>query len=70
MKLIYPNGTIVEAKERPANFTGTVAYEKGKNYYLNGRFHRDGGLPVREWSDYNSYYSYWVNGKRTGYFVP
>jgi hypothetical protein len=67
LKLIYPDSTIVEAKDRPSNFTGTVEYEEGKNFYLNGMLHRDGGLPA---VDYTVYMSYWVNGNITGRFYP
>jgi cytochrome c-type biogenesis protein CcmE len=67
-KLTYLDGTVVEAVRIPAAFTGAVDYINGdKVYFVNGKLHRDGGLPAQElvagWDEY------YVKGKRTGQFV-
>lgn len=63
MKLTYSYETIVENEELPDNFTGKVEYENGSVVYqLNGKLHRDGGLPAVISKYVQSYY---VNDKIT-----
>jgi hypothetical protein len=75
IKLIYPNGTIVEVVNPPYDFTGIIQYSKSHYYYkegaieyfVNGVVHRDNGLPAILWGNGNK--SYYVNGDRTGFFI-
>jgi hypothetical protein len=66
-KLIYPDGKIRKALTVPKDFTGIIenAY-LDKFYWLNGQWHRDGGLPAVVWVDGRR--EYWVNNKITGTF--
>lgn len=70
MKFTYPDGTVVESDIFPVNLTGKVDYTNGDTeYFLEGKYHRDGGLPVYEGAR-AAYAFYCVNGIGTGRFVP
>jgi hypothetical protein len=65
MKLLYPDGTIVIRSSMPSRFTGIID-NKGKFYMMNGKRHRDGGLPAIVWK--GDCKIYFVNGIETGEF--
>jgi hypothetical protein len=68
MKFTYQDGTVVYSYHYPCNFTGTGEDSRGDiEYVINGRLHRDGGLPSSVRKDGVNRYS--VNGKRTGLFL-
>ena len=61
---MYKLITETEAENIPNNFTGVAEHSNGyKEYWVNGKRHRDGGRAAVEYS--NGAKSYWVNGKET-----
>ena len=59
---MYKLFTETEAENIPANFTGVAENSNGyKEYLVNGKLHRDGGLPAVEHS--NGDKVYYVNGQ-------
>jgi hypothetical protein len=65
MILTYPDGTIVETEEVPCNFTGVIITGFSVEYWKNGVFHRDSGLPA---ISTGNYYEYIINDETTGQF--
>jgi hypothetical protein len=68
MKLIYPDGTVVETVVQPANFTGIIKYDffNCTTYYSLGLIHNSKGLPAINWKSGRK--EYFIEGNKTGQF--